>query len=409
MDFSYILILALLGGVILNIMPCVLPVVSLKVLSVIKARKSPSNHRLHFLAITAGIIVSFIILAVIMSILKAAGQYAGLGFSFQQPAFIIALILILIFFACNVNNSIYIDLPHQIKTFLSIHSNQSKLLGSFLSGVFATMLATPCTAPFLGTAISFAFALTIPEIIVVFVFIGTGMSMPFIILYFFPQALKVIPPPGSWLIKFNKFIEVLIYITIMWLFWIVYNQIDLTASLVLFMFAILFKFILERGKDLNSWLRSILTVLIIFGSFALPLNIEHTFQVIEDKIEAKWQKFSLKTMEKAIKEGKIVLVDITAEWCLTCKYNKIFVLDTAFMLNFSNQNNMVLLRGDYTSGNDDIELFLAKYNQYGIPFNVVLNKKHPKGIVLPTILKAKHIREAVQKIKTKNKKFVSVN
>ena len=305
-----LLLLAFGGGFILNVMPCVLPVISLKFLSLVKLKSHHAKKaRLNLLAMALGVVVSFVVLAICMILLKYAGQHVGLGFNFQQPIFIIAVIIILILFALSIRGSLFIDLPSPWKNFLIRYSDESRLLGSFGSGAFATLLATPCTAPFIGTAISVAFTLGFVEIIIIFTAMGVGMSMPFVVFAAFPKLLNIIPKPGAWLHKFKKFLEILLYGTVLWLLWILYGQLGLWPAIVMFGMCVLLKFVIETKR------KRIFLILVICGAFFMPLKLFKTDQKIEAVRDALWQTFTASKLAQHLDKGDLVLVNITADWC----------------------------------------------------------------------------------------------
>ncbi len=390
------LLIAFVGGLILNFMPCVLPVVSLKFLSLVKLKNHHMKQaRLNLLAIACGVVTSFVVLAMFMASLKYAGQHVGLGFNFQRPMFIIALVLVLMLFASSVRGTITIDIPSRLKQFLVKHSDESRLLGSFASGAFATLLATPCTAPFIGTAISFAFTLSFVKILVVFAFIGLGMALPFIVLAIFPRALGFIPKPGPWLSKFNKFLELLLYMTVFWLLWILSGQLGLLSTVIVFGFCILLKCVVEAKL---SWRVKLMGVVAIIScALVMPLKLSKMEHNIQQNIDASWHTFTHDKLEDYVNEGRVVLVDITADWCVTCKYNKFTVLRNPFFLKFIMQHNVILMKGEYTSENHEATRLLDTYARYGIPFTIVFSKRYPDGIILPTLFNYDDAVEAIQK------------
>jgi len=400
-SFIIILLISFLGGFVLNFMPCVLPVISLKVLSVIKARSNTITSRYHFIAISLGIITCFVFIGIIISSFKIAGHHIGLGFNFQYPAFVVTLVLLMILFASIINDSIYVDIPSKWKGFLIEHSKESKLVGSYFSGVFATILATPCTAPFLGAAIGIAMVLPITKMLLCFMVMGIGMSFPFVILALFPNAVKFIPSPGPWVAKFKKVLEILIYLTAIWLIWIISVQLGTYPAIALFLSCLLFKFFLEKRENISFSTKMIFIILVLASAYMVPIKTATLESKYEEKIDEIWKPFILSKVHQLVEDDKVVLVDITAEWCMTCKYNKITVLENPFMLNFFRENKVMALRGEYTNRSDKISDFLKSYSRYGIPFTLVFSKKYPKGIILPTLLKMSDVVDAVKKAKVK--------
>ena len=397
-SFLLILVLSFIGGFILNFMPCVLPVISLKVLSIIRAKDDIDNARHHFIATAAGTIVFFIIIGIVISFFKSLGQYVGLGFNFQYPVFIVTLVLLIILFAAILNDTLHIDVPSGVKQYIFKYCEQTKFFGSFLSGMFAALLATPCTAPFLGVAISVALTLSVAKMLISFALMGAGMAFPFIMLSVFPKFVRFIPSPGPWINVFKKFLEILLYLTVVWLIWIFSAQLGFYSAVALFLSGLLFKFLLEKRTELSKKMKVIFLSIVIIASYAVPIKTSIVEIQQEQIINDIWKPFYIRDIEKYINDDKIVIVDITAEWCLSCKYNKTLVWNNPFMVRFLRENGIVGLKGDYTVRSKEIEKFLVSYSQYGIPFTVVFSKSYPNGLILPTILKYSDVVEAIKKV-----------
>jgi len=395
-----ILALSLLGGFILNFMPCVLPVISLKILSVIKSREDKRHSRQLFVATSAGIIFCFLVIGVIIFSFKAIGQHVGLGFNFQHPTFVITVVLLIIFVTSFLNDAIYFDIPSSWKSFLIKHSEESKLFGSFASGMFVTILATPCTAPFLGVAVSMALTLSAAEMFISFLCMGIGMALPFIILSFFPTLVNLMPSPGPWIKKFKTFLEILLYLTALWLIWIVSVQLGFYPALALFLSCLLLKFFLTNKSKISAYLKMILISLVVVVAYIVPIKTSILEAKQEERINDVWRVFEIKKIDQYVDSGNVVIVDITAAWCLSCKYNKIAVLDNPFIIKFLKENAVIGLRGDYTNASKEIEQFLESYSQYGIPFTVVFSKKYPQGIILPTILKTADVLSSIKRARS---------
>lgn len=336
-----ILLFALLGGLILNLMPCVLPVLSLKVLSVVSHGGKDNRDVIfkNFMASAAGIIFSFWLIAGALVALKAAGETIGWGIQFQHPGFLIFLIVILLLFAANMWGAFEVPLPR----FIARHASRNKtedeptLLGHFLTGAFATLLATPCTAPFLGTAVGFALARGALEIFSIFTFLGIGLALPYILLAVSPSVFKYMPKPGKWMVSLRKILALALLLTALWL---------------------------------GSVLASISTT---------------------PALDSGWTKFDKALIAPAVAEGHTVMVDVTADWCLTCKANKRFVLESTEIVEALSGDNIIRLQADWTQRDQDIAAYLQSFGKYGIPFNIVYGPAAPEGIVLPELLS----REAV--------------
>lgn len=334
--FDYkILLLALLGGLILNLMPCVLPVLSLKILSVVSHGGKDSRAVIfkNFMASAAGIVFSFWIIAGALVALKSAGETIGWGIQFQHPAFLVFLTVIVLLFAANMWGLFEIPLPRFIARHATPKSaDEPTLAGHFLTGAFATLLATPCTAPFLGTAVGFALARGAFEIFTIFTFLGLGLALPYILLALSPRVFKYMPKPGAWMVRLRKVLALALVATAVWL-----------ASILL----------------------------TITATPALGNG---------------WEKFDQARIGTELAAGRTVFVDVTADWCLTCKANKRFVLERMEVDAALSAENVVRLQADWTQRDETIAAYLQSYGKYGIPFNIVYGPGAPEGIVLPELL-----------------------
>lgn len=341
-----ILMIALLGGLVLNLMPCVLPVLSIKVLSVVshggKNRENRGQIFRNFMASAVGILFSFWLMALGLSLLKAAGESIGWGIQFQHPVFLVFLITVLVLFAANMFDVFEIPLPRFIaKNIPARHEHEPTLIGHFLMGAFATLLATPCTAPFLGTAVGFALARGAMEIFVIFTFLGLGLALPYIVLAVSPGLFRFMPKPGRWMRTFKRFMALLLLAT-------------------------------------AGWLGSVLVT--VTASAAL---------------DDGWQKFDVALIRPAVDEGKTVIVDVTADWCLTCKANKKLVLQKKDVVAALSAPNILRLQADWTHRDETIAEYLRSFGKYGIPFNVIYGPAAPQGIVLPELLTQDAVLDAL--------------
>lgn len=341
-----ILMIALLGGLVLNLMPCVLPVLSIKVLSVVshggKNRENRGQIFRNFMASAAGILSSFWLMALGLSLLKTAGESVGWGIQFQHPVFLIFLITVLVLFAANMFDVFEIPLPRFIaRNIPARHEHEPTLIGHFLMGAFATLLATPCTAPFLGTAVGFALARGVMEIFVIFTFLGLGLALPYIVLAVSPGLFRFMPKPGRWMRTFKRFMALLLLAT-------------------------------------AGWLGSVLVT--VTASAAL---------------DDGWHKFDAALIRPAVDEGKTVIVDVTADWCLTCKANKKLVLQKKDVVAALSAPNILRLQADWTHRDETIAEYLRSFGKYGIPFNVVYGPAAPQGLVLPELLTQDAVMDAL--------------
>ncbi|HVY12793.1 MAG TPA: thioredoxin family protein [Alphaproteobacteria bacterium] len=339
------ILFALIGGLILNLMPCVLPVIALKALAFAShGGGTASGVRLSFLATSAGILFSFLVMAGALIGLRQAGMSIGWGVQFQNPDFLIFLIAILLIFAANLWGFFELTLPRGLADRLSWTQGHGNLLKDFLSGAFATLLATPCSAPFLGAAVSFALAGTPAEILAIFIALGVGLAAPFLIIALFPRAATLLPKPGNWMIKMKKVLAVFLLLTAVWIAWV------------------------------------------LSMSFMMKMHPE-----------AEWRDFNEQEIASDVADGKTVFVDVTAAWCLTCQANARFTLARDDVKAALSAPEVVLMKADWTKPSEVIADFLRRHGRYGIPFNIVYGPATPQGQVLPELLTKEAILEALKK------------
>ncbi len=333
--------IALLGGLILNIMPCVLPVLSLKTIGIInQAGQGRRVMRTEMLYMAVGIISTFVLMALILSILKVVGVQIGWGIQFQQPVFLSIMMTIMIVFAGNVMGIFHIMPPSIVQELPFLKSHASK---AFYNGVLATILATPCSAPFLGTAVGFALGGSVLEIIFVFMFLGLGMAMPYIVLGLFPAWTKYMPKAGKWLITVKNIMGMLMVGMAIYLAWILWLNIGLenTVMLILMSGAIIF----VLGVSYKSRLYKIRYALVLLLSFAIVHTASEKGQAYIQKNDTMWQVFSASKIDNFVANKKIVFVDITASWCITCQVNKATSLDRAKVMKVLQRDDVVAIRG----------------------------------------------------------------
>ena len=385
--------LALIGGLILNLMPCVLPVLSIKLLSVVShGGGDPTQVRLGFLATTAGIIVSFLALATLAVGVKAAGLAVGWGIQFQQPLFIIAIVVILTLFAANMWGLFEINLPGRVSDAAVKASGGTSLIGNFFQGAFATLLATPCTAPFLGTSIGFALSRGASEIYAVFAALGVGMALPFILVAIFPVLATKLPKPGPWMDWFKKFLALALVATAVWLLSVMGFQVSATAAFVvgalMIAIAALFAFRLYVSPAMMRAVPAAIVVIIV-GAFATPATLSALNLNGDDTpsaVASDWVPFDRAAIRQLVAAGNVVFVDVTAEWCITCLVNKKRVLEVGDVAAALNNSKIITMRADWTKPSNLIANYLASFNRFGIPFNVVYGPNSPSGVVLPELL-----------------------
>ncbi len=336
------LALALAGGLILNFMPCVLPVLALKLLSAVAHHEHGARGvRAGFLASAAGILAAFLGLALFAVGLRLAGLYAGWGLQFQSPVFLVIMIALLLLFAANLWGLYQIPLPGFVA---ALGERKEALLGSFGAGVLATLLATPCTAPLLGTALGFALASGPAEILAVFAVMGLGLALPYLAVAAMPGLALKLPRPGVWMLELKRVLAVALVLSAAWLGWVLAN---------------------ELGPP--------------------PAVTSADF----------WRPFDAASIPGLVRDGRVVFVDVTADWCLTCKVNERLVLDQAAVQQALAAQNLVAMRADWTRPDPAIARYLREFGRYGIPFNAVYGPGLPTGQALPEILTADRVLAAL--------------
>lgn len=388
----YLLLISLLGGFILNLMPCVFPVLSLKLLSVINTEDKKIKSS--FFITVLGIITSFLILGSFFAILKQINISISWGMQFQEPYFLMFILTIISMFFLNTLGLFQIYLPSFLFSSKILNSGNNFYTKNFFNGFFATLLATPCSAPYLGTAVTAAFTQSTTYLFLIFFFMGIGMSLPYLIIAFFPGLISFLPRSGKWMIYFKYFLSILLFITIVWLLSILNNYFNyffiVTFTVLLILISAILKFRIYQTP-------LIISLIIIF--FLTPyLN---SFQKINEENYASnnWLDFNSKSIPEIIANNEIVFLDITADWCITCKFNKINVLNSKTVSDFFDSQEVTLIKADWTQPNEKINKFLKKYNKFGIPFNAFYSSKFPEGIVMNEILTEKQIFETYNKVK----------
>ena len=385
--------LALLGGLILNLMPCVLPVLSLKLLAALprptQTASGPSRAEIRrsFLGTAFGIVLSFAALAIATIAAKAGGAAVGWGVQFQDPLFLIFLAALLVLFACNLWGVFEVPLPRAVAAMV-----EHGALGSVVTGAFATLLATPCSAPFLGTALGFALAAGAPEIAAIFLMLGIGMALPYLLVAAIPALARALPRPGRWMLYLRWLLGLLLFGTTLWLLAILSGELGWRAALavaLLLGFAALALAVLR--EPVSRW--GVIAAALV-AAFAVPALSPSpgAARVID---AGRWQAFDPTAIAGLVRDGHVVLVDVTADWCLTCKVNERLVLDSAPVRTALAQPSTVAMRADWTRPNPAISAYLARFGRYGIPFNAVYGPAAPGGLPLPELLTVGAVTEAL--------------
>ncbi|MBA3237345.1 MAG: thioredoxin family protein [Parachlamydiaceae bacterium] len=412
-------VFAFLGGLLLNLMPCVLPVISFKILSFVKmAGQSRTSTFQHGLAFFFGVLASFWVLAGTMLLLQSYGHAVGWGFQLQEPLFVGVLSALLLLFALNFFD--VFEFGTSVTSLAGEAQQSSKkkgnaLLGSFCSGILATAIATPCSGPFLGSAIGFAMTLPPALVLLLFTVLGTGMALPYLLLSAFPSYLRFLPKPGPWMTTFKALIGFTMLATVLWLLWVFSAQ---TGDLSLFI--LLFSLLL---LSFAAW---------IYGNYCMALNSKNsrrfgaifafacaavsfygiTLASMTGVIESKdieiaavtesqagaWEPYSAERVEILRKKGTPVLIDFTAKWCLICQVNHI-VLSKSEVSQKMQELNVVKMKADWTRNDPQITEALRSFGRNGVPL-YVLTSRDPAGTpqILPQVLTSEIVLDSLNKL-----------
>ena len=403
-DILLYVLISLAGGFILNFMPCVLSILSLKILSFIKAKNhSPASLKHSILYTILGIISFFILLAIITIIFKIIGINIGWGMHFQSPTFIMLLITILLIMAGNLWGDFEFNLPPRFASYLLDMNIDNKLISSYFNGLLIAILSTSCTAPFLSSAIAYSMTQDNIYILLYYFFIGLGMSIPYILLFANLNLLKYIPKPGKWTVKLKKFFAMIFIANVVWLLFILSNQVKLSSILIFIGFIVILKKVLMItygyfNNSSNRYYAAILFCILLLFSINLVVKYDSSVKEEEIIINDKWKVFEPQYIEREIAKNNLVFVEVTADWCATCKLNKILVLDHKSVYEVFEKHNVKLFRADYTQNNDMIFKFLKKNNRYGIPLYIIYGPGNKQGLILSEILTFNKISQAIKKV-----------
>ena len=369
-----ILLLGLVGGLILNAMPCVLPVLSLKVFGLVKsAGEGRGAVVAGALATAAGILASFWALAAAAIVARSAGAAVGWGVQFQEPIFVTFLAIVVLLFTLNLWGLFEVPLPGFVQRMSGTGSAQGAA-GHFVSGLFATLMATPCSAPFLGTALGFALGQTAPTVFLTFTAVGVGMALPYLAVAATPRALSVLPKPGAWMNQLRIAMGFLLAGAALWLLYVLAGQMPaerlafLEGALLLLA---LFIWLRSTGGGFGRAVGTLGAAAAIVAAFWLAGSARAQQQAMASAVATEriaWATFDRAEAERLAAAGRLVFVDVTADWCFTCKVNERLVLETDEIADLFERHGVVPMKADWTNRSDAIATFLADHGRYGIPF-----------------------------------------
>jgi thiol:disulfide interchange protein len=408
-------LLAFLGGVVLNLMPCVFPVLGIKVLGFVnQAGSDRGKVVLHGLVFTAGVLASFWALAGALLALRAGGEQLGWGFQLQSPAFVYGMAVFMLVFALNLSGLFEVGLS-ATGAGAGLQS-QEGLGGSFFTGMLATLVATPCSAPFLAPALGAALALSAVESLVVFTAIAVGLSAPYLLLSLFPSAVKLLPRPGAWMETFKQLMAFPLYATVGWLVWVLAAQTagdDYGLLMILFAFVLVAmaawaygRFGQAHGKPSRQHWGTAAALALLVGGVALgwpqPPPAVGSSSTDAGGASGKgayavaWQPWSPEAVAAAQAAGRTIYVDFTARWCATCQTNKAAVFSSSEVLVELARRDVLLLKADWTNKDSRITQELAKFQRSAVPFNVIYHPGQAAPRVLPELLTSGIVLDALR-------------
>ncbi len=392
-----LLLFAVAGGLILNLMPCVLPILSLKVLGVAQSGESRQRARSHALWYTAGVLVAFAAIGALVIALRAAGQAAGWGFQLQHPWFIAALVYLM--FAVGLSLSGVFTLGGSMGGVGQSLASRSGPVGDFFTGVLACVVASPCVAPFMGPALAYAFAAPGLQAMLVFLALGLGLALPFLLIGFVPSLARRLPRPGAWMETLKLVLAFPMYGTAIWLLWVLGKQRGVDAMALVLGGLVILSLALwwfERSRWRSQRVGGLLALLLVLAALYPIWGVTRlnppakAAQPASDNVV----EYSPQMLDRLRQDNRVVFVNMTADWCVTCKANERAVLGTDAFRDTLRRTNAVYMRGDYTNVDPQITAFLDEHKAVGVPLYVVYGPGAPPT-VLPTVLTQALVEEAL--------------
>ena len=390
------LLLALGGGLVLNLMPCVLPVLSIKAVSVLESGDSHATARRHALFYTAGVLCSFTALGLGILALRAAGHALGWGSQLQQPLLVGALACVML--AVGLSMSGVVQFGASLGNTGAGLAARSGPAGDFFTGVLAVVVASPCTAPFMGSALAYAFAAPMLSALLVFLALGVGLALPFLLIGFVPALARLLPKPGRWMETLKQVLAFPMYLTAAWLVWVLANQRGADAVGLVLVAMVLLAMTLwwfERSRSRGGASRAMVAALALLTLVPLAYLARIPPPVRSAVAAEGVVAYSPVRLAELRRAGTPVFVDMTADWCVTCKANEHAVLDTDTFRALLARTGTVYMKGDWTDVNPTIAAFLEQYHSPGVPLYVVFPRDGSAGRKLPTVLTSSLVERAV--------------
>jgi thiol:disulfide interchange protein DsbD len=384
-----VLLLAFLGGFVLNAMPCVFPVLSLKAVTIAKkVHRQPSFVRQQGLLYMVGVIVTFLVLATVLIGIKQSGETVGWGFQMQNPYFIVFMTYLMFFIGLSLSGVVY--LPILFGTTQSAIKDETSKWGSFWIGILAVLVATPCTAPFMGVAIGYAMGQPSFIIVLIFLSMAIGFALPYLLISLFPAVLKGLPKPGRWMETFKEFMAFPMYACVAWLLWVLVQQTGSRGLIICLMGLVLMAFsiwIWQRQRQRPSIMKVIIMLVLATLTVAPIAYLQQPPEIV------RVEKFSRQRLQELRAQGRPVFVYGTAAWCITCKVNEVALKSTVVQLLFKD-NDIAFLEADWTNQDAEITDYLGSFGRSGVPL-YVFYPKTGESQILPQILTEAIIVETI--------------
>jgi thiol:disulfide interchange protein DsbD len=401
-SFGLILLFALAGGLLLNVMPCVFPILSLKALQIVQtAAQAPAVVRQNGFVFTAGVVISFAVLAGILLLLRASGEAIGWGFQLQSPAFVLILTWLLL--AMGLMFSGVWSFGENLMGLGQQLTHRQGKTGTFFTGVLAVIVATPCTAPFMGTALGYALSQSSLTALSIFIVLGGGMALPWLLISLWPGLASWLPKPGAWMELTKQVLAFPLYATCAWLLWVLSQQIDPASLLYAVMSLVILSFLLWAWQKLRPTRHSFYQV-----ALGLLLGITLVTTVVQLQPVAKittptqgeWQVFDPVRLSELQRDRQPVLVNFTAAWCITCLVNEKVAINRPKVQTQLHEKGVVYMKGDWTNKDPQITEMLKQYGRSGVPLYLLFPGNGQEAMVLPNILTEGILIDALQQIKT---------
>ncbi len=395
---------ALLGGLILNLMPCVFPVLAIKVMAFARHADDRRAHRANGLAYTAGVVLSFTALGALLLALRAAGEQLGWGFQLQSPAVVAGLAAL--FTLIGLNLAGLFEFGHVLPSRIASLQAKNPTVDAFLTGVLATAIASPCTAPFMGASLGLAIGLPPGQALAVFAALGLGMALPYLFASWVPAVARALPRPGAWMNTFRHLMAFPMFATVVWLLWVLGQQSGIDGAAALLMLLVVLA-LLMWALGLRGRGRAVIAGLSLIGLAWLGWTIGPNVTRLQDSTPGQavatavegvsWQPWSPQAQAELVAQGRPVFVDFTAAWCVTCQYNKRTTLADSALLNEMAGRNVALLRADWTRRDPAVTAALAGLGRNGVPVYAIYKNGQPTQ-VLTEVLSVEEVRAALARL-----------